>query len=116
MLEFDPNGNLVNQFERPGNGCTWPASNHGLQVDSGDNNWIGGNGQGDSHVLKFTRDRRFLMQVGEPGPGVDSNSMTHFSRTTKASFEENGEEAFVEDGYWKYVADWIMVRIDRTSR
>ena len=40
------------------------------------------------------------MQVGEPGPGVDSNSMTHFSRTTKFSFKENGVEAFVEDGYW----------------
>ncbi|MDP6582868.1 MAG: hypothetical protein QF681_19640, partial [Vicinamibacterales bacterium] len=79
VLEFDPEGNLVGSFGGPGNGYTWPASNHGLQVDPMDNIWIGGNGQGDSHVLKFTRDGRFLMQVGEPGNDIDSSSTTHFA-------------------------------------
>ena len=99
VLQFDPEGNLVGHFGGPGDGYTWPNSNHGLQVDPEDNIWIGGNGDGDSHVLKFTRDGRFLMQVGEPGQGVDSNSMTHFSQVTKVSFDENGDEAFVGDGY-----------------
>ena len=101
VLEFDPAGNLVGSFGGPSNNddYTWPASNHGLQVDPKDNIWIGGNGQGDSHVLKFTRDGRFLMQVGEPGQGVDSNSNTHFSRVTKVSFDQNGDEAFIGDGY-----------------
>ena len=101
VLEFDPEGNLVGSFGGPSNNddYTWPASNHGLQVDPKDNIWIGGNGQGDSHVLKFTRDGRFLMQVGEPGQGVDSNSTTHFSRVTKVSFDQNGDEAFIGDGY-----------------
>lgn len=99
VLEFDPEGNLVNSFGGPGNGYTWPTSNHGLQVDPEDNIWIGGNGQGDSHILKFSRDGNFLMQVGEPGQGVDSSSMTHFSQVTKISFDADGNEAFVGDGY-----------------
>ena len=99
VLEFDVEGNLVNHFGGPGGQYTWPASNHGLQVDPMDNIWIGGNGQGDSHILKFTRDGRFLMQVGDPGQGVDSNSRSHFSRVTKVSFDQNGDEAFVGDGY-----------------
>ena len=99
VLEFDPEGNLVNSFGGPGNGYTWPASNHGLQVDPEDNIWIGGNGQGDSHILKFSRDGNFLMQVGEPGQGADSSSMTHFSQVTKVSFDADGNEAFVGDGY-----------------
>jgi DNA-binding beta-propeller fold protein YncE len=99
VLEFDPAGNLVGSFGGPGNGYTWPVSNHGLQVDPEDNIWIGGNGDGDSHVLKFTRDGRFLMQVGEPGMDVDSNSMTHFSKVTKISFDADGNEAFIGDGY-----------------
>ena len=99
VLEFDVEGNLVNHFGGPNGQYSWPASNHGLQVDPLDNIWIGGNGQGDSHILKFTRDGRFLMQVGDPGQGVDSNSTSHFSRVTKISFDQNGDEAFVGDGY-----------------
>jgi DNA-binding beta-propeller fold protein YncE len=99
VLEFDPAGALVGHFGGPGAGYTWPASNHGLQVDPQDNIWIGGNGSGDSHILKFTRDGRFLLQVGEPGNDIDSNSTTHFSRVTKVSFDQDGNEAFVGDGY-----------------
>ncbi|HJO38925.1 MAG: hypothetical protein QGF21_05840 [Vicinamibacterales bacterium] len=99
VLEFDPEGNLVGSFGGSGDGYTWPTSNHGLQVDPMDNIWIGGNGQGDSHILKFTRDGRFLMQVGEPGQDTDSSSSTHFSRVAKVSFDADGNEAFVADGY-----------------
>jgi hypothetical protein len=44
VLEFDPDGNLVNAWGGPGEGYTWPSSNHGLEVDSKGNVWIGGNG------------------------------------------------------------------------
>ena len=56
VLEFDPDGNLVNHWGGPGEGYTWPASNHGITIDHKDNIWIGGNGRTDSHILKFTRD------------------------------------------------------------
>jgi DNA-binding beta-propeller fold protein YncE len=99
VLEFDPEGNLVNAWGGPGDGYVWPNSNHGLTVDPMDNIWIGGNADGDSHILKFTRDGRLLLQVGEPGQGVDSNDTTSFGRAAKISFGPDGEEAFVSDGY-----------------
>ena len=51
---------------RPGTGYDWPASNHGIFVDHLGNVWIGGNGPGDSHIVKFTKDGKFLAQYGKP--------------------------------------------------
>ena len=59
VIEFDAEGNVVNSWGGPGQGYDWPTSNHGIVVDHMDNVWIGGNGAGDSHVLKFSPRRRF---------------------------------------------------------
>jgi len=100
VLEFDPEGNLVNSWGGAGEGYVWPIGNHGLTLDPMDNIWIGGNQVGDSHVLKFTRDGRFLLQVGRPGEeGVDSNDTTSFARAAKIGFGPDGDEAFIADGY-----------------
>ncbi len=95
VLEFDPAGNLVGHWGGPGQGYDWPDSNHGITVDYKGNVWIGGNGRGsppaaaitaaagqnreqdesqvggvqafnDNMVLKFTRDGKFLVQIGKP--------------------------------------------------
>jgi hypothetical protein len=65
VLEFDPQGNLVNSWGGPGQGYVWPGSNHGISIDKNDNVWIGENGTNDSHILKFTHDGK-LMQIGVP--------------------------------------------------
>src|SRR5688572_21929586 len=67
ILEFDPEGNLVKAWGGPGEGYNWPSSNHGITLDDKDNVWIGGNGAGDSHILKFTHDGKFIAQFGVPG-------------------------------------------------
>ena len=99
VLEFDAEGNLVNSWGGPGEGYTWPSSNHGLTVDPKDNVWIGGNGDSDSHILKFTHDGKFLQQIGVPGREPNSNSSEHFGRVAKISFDQKGEEAYIADGY-----------------
>lgn len=99
VLEFDPEGNLVNSWGGEGEGYTWPASNHGISIDHLDNVWIGGNGQGDSHILKFANDGRFLMQIGAPGRPVNSQSRDSFGRVAKVSFDAKANEAYVSDGY-----------------
>jgi len=38
------------------------------------------NGDGDGQVLKFTKDGKFLLQIGKSGVSVDSNDTTHLSR------------------------------------
>jgi DNA-binding beta-propeller fold protein YncE len=99
ILEFDPEGNLVNQWGGPGEGYDWPTSNHGLSIDHKDNIWIGGNGSMDSHILKFSREGRFLLQVGEAERAVDSHARDHFGRVAKIAFDGEANEAYVADGY-----------------
>jgi DNA-binding beta-propeller fold protein YncE len=99
VLEFDPAGNLMNSWGGEGDGYTWPTSNHGIALDHMDNVWIGGNGQGDSHVVKFARDGRFLLEIGVPGQEPNSNAMDHFGRVAKISFDSEANEAYFADGY-----------------
>jgi hypothetical protein len=99
VVEFDPDGNLVNSWGGPAEGYTWPVSNHGIALDHKDNVWIGGNGEGDSHVLKFTHDGTFLMQIGIPGRDPNSHATDHFGRVAKISFDPAANEAYLADGY-----------------
>ncbi len=99
VLEFDPEGNLVNSWGGPGDGYAWPESNHGISIDHNDNVWIGGNGAKDSHILKFSHDGQFLTQIGSPEQPVNSRSSEHFGRVAKISFDAAANEAYVSDGY-----------------
>ena len=100
VLEFDPDGNLVNSWGGPSDEYVWPGSNHGITVDHMDNIWIGGNGPNDTHVLKFSRDGEFLASYGEPEAGpADSNSQTRFNRVAKLAFDAEANEAYLADGY-----------------
>jgi len=99
VLEFDPEGNLVNSWGGPGEGYTWPSSNHGITIDDKDNVWIGGNGRTDSHILKFTRNGKFLAQYGTPGADADSHATDHFGSVAEISFDPDANEAYVADGY-----------------
>ena len=99
VLEFDPEGNLVNHWGGEGEGYIWPSSNHGITVDHKDNIWIGGNGRTDSHILKFTRAGKFLAQYGTPEAETDSHSMENFGSVAEISFDPSANEAYVADGY-----------------
>lgn len=99
VLEFDPEGNLVNSWGGPGQGYTWPESNHGITVDDKDNVWIGGNGTGDSHIIKFTHDGKLIKEIGIPGRATNSNSMESFGKVAKISFDIKAQEAYIADGY-----------------
>ena len=101
VLQFDPDGNMVRAWGGPveSGEYVWPSSNHGLGIDAMGNVWIGGNGGGDSHVLKFTQEGEYLGTYGEPGQGRDSNSMTHFSQVADIEFDFEANEAYFADGY-----------------
>ena len=111
VLEYDPAGNLVGHWGGPGEGYEWPQSNHGLAFDHKGNIWIGGNGQNDAHVLKFTRDGTFVAQFGRAGArrsgGTDdapeytggSNDTESFGRVAKIFVDGNANEAYIADGY-----------------
>jgi DNA-binding beta-propeller fold protein YncE len=116
VLAFDREGNLVHHWGGPGQGYEWPDSNHGIVVDHGGNVWIAGNGGPDGHVLKFTREGKFLAQYGKkgarPGPPAtggaagggqtwraDSNDPQNFGRPAKIFIDPKANEAYIADGY-----------------
>jgi len=103
VLEFDPEGNLVRAWGGPGPGYDWPGSNHGITIDSKGTVWIGGNGGpdagSDGHILKFTREGKFIKQFGFPYANAGSNDLFAFNRVAKVFLDESNNEAYVADGY-----------------
>lgn len=99
ILEFDADGALANAWGGPGQGYTWPATNHGIEIAPDGNVWIGGNGTGDSHIVVFTRDGQFVREIGLPGEPVDSNSTTHFNQVAEIAIDPDANEAYIADGY-----------------
>lgn len=101
ILEFDPQGNLVNAWggPAPDGEYVWPESNHGIEIAPNGDVWIGGNGGADSHILVFTRSGEYIRTIGEPGNGPDSNSTTHFSRVAEIAMDVPAGEAYIADGY-----------------
>jgi len=99
ILVFDADGKLVRSWGGPGEGYEWPQSNHGVHVDYKGNVWIGGNGQKDAHILKFTKDGKFLLQVGRFGQNAGSNNTENFGRVAKIWVDPKTNEAYIADGY-----------------
>jgi NHL repeat len=86
--------------ERRTNGDGRPGSGeHGIYVDDKDNVWLTGNGDGDGQILKFSKNGKFLLQIGRAGTKADSNDTKNVSRATTVVVNPKTNEAFVSDGY-----------------
>jgi DNA-binding beta-propeller fold protein YncE len=99
ILEFDPNGSLVSSFGGAGSGYEWPDSEHGIFIDHKDNVWISGNGAKDSHMLKFTRQGKFLLQIGHKGQSKGSNHLQNVKMAANMEVDPAANELVVADGY-----------------
>jgi hypothetical protein len=99
VLEYNQAGDLVQSWGGPGTGYRWPDSNHGITVDHKGNVWIGGNGQKDTEILKFTNTGKFLMQLGTYGVHNGSNDTENFWMPTKIFEDPTANEVYISDGY-----------------
>jgi DNA-binding beta-propeller fold protein YncE len=99
VLEFDTEGTLVQAWGGPGAGHPWPDSEHGIHVDHRDQVWIAGNSPRDGQILKFTRDGKLLLAIGEPGVVGDDRDTRRLNRPANMVVDPATNELFVADGY-----------------
>jgi DNA-binding beta-propeller fold protein YncE len=123
VLQFDPAGGLVGHWGGPGTGYDWPLNPGGISVDGSGNVWLtgaglppapaargGGGGRAagagtpaptpppeDAHVLKFSREGKFLLQIGKPGELGAPDSKTGLKRPSAIEVDTQANEVFVAD-------------------
>ena len=110
VVAFSPAGEVVYSWGGPKVHPDWPESNHGIIVDNKGYVWIGGNGPSDSHIMKFTRDGKFVAMFGKKGARRDPNNpnqyvrgaddLESFGRVAKIFIDGPANEAYVADGYF----------------
>jgi DNA-binding beta-propeller fold protein YncE len=99
VLLFDTSGNLLRSWGGGGPGYQWPENEHGIFVDDNDFVWLAGNGKTDGQLLKFTMDGKFVLQIGKPGTGNDSNSTERLGSPADVAVDVVAKEVFAADGY-----------------
>ncbi len=117
VIEFDYAGSVVQAWGGPSpkHEYDWPTPGdqspdptvggtpngmHSVFVDHKDHVWLTGTGSGDGQMLKFTRDGKFLMQIGHTGrPRPQSNDTENLNRATGVQVYAPTNEVFVSDGY-----------------
>ena len=98
VLEFDQAGNYLQGWGGRGAGYDWPASEHGIFIDYKGFVWIGGSGNEDQ-ILKFTREGKFVLQIGHGGHKKTNQDTQNFWKPTDVYVYPKTNELFVSDGY-----------------
>lgn len=105
VMEFTTEGDYVQGWGGPGTGYQWPADEHGIHVDYKNNVWISSAGgprlkeRVENQLLKFTRDGKFLMQIGRRGQSKGSHDAANLNNAADMFVHEDSNELFVADGY-----------------
>ena len=125
-MEFDSSGNYLRGWggpsTQPTDGSTtpsaslrtgkpaddsyqWPEDEHGIHVDHKGNVWVssaGGPRMGEgkeNFLLKFTRDGKFLLQIGRRGMSKGSLDTGNVNNAADMWVHPATNEVFVADGY-----------------
>ena len=103
VMEFDPEGNFIQGWGGPGPGYEWFSNEHSIHIDYKGNVWLSGAQSTqrtvDNQILKFTKDGKFLMQIGHNGKSKGSNDTENLNQPTGLYVNPKTNELFVSDGY-----------------
>src|SRR5215469_12537940 len=99
VLEFDQKGNLVQGWGQGSLDDTsnWPRNPHGIFVDQNDFVWIGT--YMHHRVMKFTRDGKLVMTIGQYNKNGGSNDTTLLGGPAGIWVDPKTNEVFIADGY-----------------
>jgi DNA-binding beta-propeller fold protein YncE len=72
---------------------------HGVHVDDDGNVWTGTNARDGGQVLKFTREGKFLLQIGHARRSKGSNDLESLGAPAGLEIDGAANELYVADGY-----------------
>ncbi len=111
VAEFDAEGNYIQGWGGPmtptadAGAYDWPEGEHGITVDYTGHVWICGYvnnrdaKRDDNHCLKFTKDGRFVLQIGKVNGSKGSLDTENLNHATKVVVSPKTNEAYIADGY-----------------
>jgi len=105
VMEFDAAGNYLQGWGGDAPEYEWPKDEHTIHVDYKGNVWISSAGgprlreRTENMILKFTRDGKFLLQVGKRGASKGSLDTENFNNAADIYVYPKTNEAFIADGY-----------------
>jgi len=105
VMEFDAAGNYVQGWGGESPDYQWPLDEHTIHVDYKSNVWISSAGgphlqdRKENFILKFTKQGKFLMQIGRRGESKGSLDTVNFNNAADIYVYRKTNEVFVADGY-----------------
>jgi sugar lactone lactonase YvrE len=99
VLEFDAQGKLVQGWGQGSMDDTsnWPRNPHGIFVDHNDFVWVGT--YMHHRVMKFTRDGKLLLTIGQYDKNGGSNDTTLLGGPAGIWVDPKTNEVYIADGY-----------------
>ena len=99
VVEFDAQGKVVQGWGQGSMDDTsgWPRNPHGIFVDHNDFVWIGT--YMHHRVMKFTRDGKLVMTIGQYDKNAGSNDITLLGGPAGIWVDAKTNEVFIADGY-----------------
>ncbi len=97
VVEFDPDGNVVQAWVMDGDDYEWPNIPHGIFVDHNDFVWVGA--RPHHQLLKFDRQGNLVLTIGELRTPGGSNDPDRLGTPADMWVSPETNEVFVADGY-----------------
>ena len=100
VIAFDPEGNVIHAWggDSPTDEYQWFNGEHGIHIDHNNFVWVAGNGANDHHMLKFTMDGEFVLQIGMVGESEASNDPSFLNGAAVMEVDPETNEIYVADG------------------
>jgi DNA-binding beta-propeller fold protein YncE len=99
VMQFSSDGTLLQAWGGPGQGYDWFENEHGIHIDHKGFVWVGGNGNNDGQILKFTKEGKFVLQIGKQAPPTGSADTSRMGRPADIEVDPATNEVYVADGY-----------------